>query len=81
MFQKERKNKSEVEKMKKISRETTHAIAWLMSLLALPVAIIAVCKGATPLQITGWLSLVVAVQLLHLLPEALKTKKVYNDEV
>lgn len=65
--------------MKKL-REKTHALAWVTSLLALPVAIIAICKDATPLQITGWLSVVTSVQLLHLLPEALKEKEVYNDE-
>ena len=66
--------------MENFRRERTHALAWLVSLLALPVAIIAVCKGATPLQVTAWLGFVVAVQLLHLLPEALKVKEVYNDE-
>ena len=81
MFQKERKNKSEVEKMKKISRETTHKIAWLISLASLPVAIISVLKNATPLQVATWLSIVVAVQLIHLLPQALELKEVYNDDV
>ena len=66
--------------MENFRRERTHALAWTTSLLALPVAIIAVCKGATPLQVTAWLGFVVAVQLLHLLPEALKVKEVYNDE-
>ena len=66
--------------MENFRRERTHTLAWLVSLLALPVAIIAVCKGATPLQVTAWLGFVVAVQLLHLLPEALKVKEVYNDE-
>ena len=66
--------------MEKFRREKTHALAWMISLLALPIAIIAVCKGATPLQVTGWLGFVVVVQLLHLLPEALKVKEVYNDE-
>ena len=66
--------------MENFRREKTHALAWTTSLLALPVAIIAACKGATPLQITAWLGFAVAVQLLHLLPEALKEKEVYNDE-
>ena len=66
--------------MEKFRREKTHALAWMISLLALPIAIIAVCKGATPLQVTGWLGFVVVVHLLHLLPEALKVKEVYNDE-
>ncbi len=65
--------------MKKRTR--THIIAWTVSLLALPITIIAACKGATPLQITGWLSFIVAVQLLHLIPEALTEKEVYNDEI
>ena len=67
--------------MENFRRERTHALAWTTSLLALPVAIIAVCKGVTPLQITGWLGFTIAVQLLHLLPEALKEKEVYNDEI
>ena len=66
--------------MKFLRKEKTHTIAWTISLLALPVAIITACKGATPLQITAWLGFAVAVQLLHLLPEALKEKEVYNDE-
>ena len=66
--------------MENFRREKTHALAWTTSLLALPIAIIAVCKGATPLQVTAWLGFAVAVQLLHLLPEALKEKEVYNDE-
>ena len=66
--------------MRFLRKEKTHAIAWMTSLLALPIAIIAVYKGATPLQITAWLGFAVAVQLLHLLPEALKEKEVYNDE-
>ena len=67
--------------MKKISRETTHKIAWLISLASLPVAIISVLKNATPLQVATWLSIVVAVQLIHLLPQALELKEVYNDDV
>lgn len=63
-----------------LRKEKTHTIAWVISLLALPIAIISACKGSTPLQIAGWLALVVTVQLLHLLPEALKEKEVYNDE-
>ena len=66
--------------MKFLRKEKTHTIAWTASLLALPVAIITACKGATPLQVTVWLGFTVAVQLLHLLPEALKVKEVYNDE-
>lgn len=66
--------------MKFLRREKTHTITWVVSLLTLPIAIIAVCKGATPLQVVEWLSFVVAMQLLHLLPEALKEKEVYNDE-
>ena len=66
--------------MKFLRKERTHTIAWTASLLALPVAIIAVYKGATPLQITVWLGFVTAVQLVHLLPEALTKKEVYNDE-
>ena len=66
--------------MRFLKREKTHVIAWTTSLLALPVAIIAAYKGATPLQVTGWLGFVVAIQLLHLLPEALTKKEVYNDE-
>ena len=66
--------------MRFLRKEKTHAFAWLVSLLALPIAIIAACKGATPLQVTAWLGFAVAVQLLHLLPEALKEKEVYNDE-
>ena len=72
--------KMEGKKMRFLRKEKTHAFAWTTSLLALPVAIIAACKGATPLQITAWLGFAVAVQLLHLLPEALKEKEVYNDE-
>ena len=67
--------------MENFRREKTHALAWLVSLLALPIAIITAYKGATPLQVTAWLGFVVAVQLLHLLPEALKVKEVYNDEL
>ena len=67
--------------MENFRREKTHALAWTTSLLALPIAIIAVCKGATPLQVTAWLGFAVAVQLLHLLPEALKEKEVLNDEL
>ena len=67
--------------MENFRREKTHALAWTTSLLALPIAIIAAYKGATPLQITGWLSFVVVVQLVHLLPEALTKKEVYNDEI
>lgn len=67
--------------MKLFKKEKTHAFAWIMSLLALPIVIISVvCKGATPLQITAWLGVVVIVQLLHLLPEALTKKEVYNEE-
>ena len=66
--------------MENFRRERTHALAWTTSLLALPIAIIAAYKGATPLQVTGWLGFVVAVQLAHLLPEALTLKEVYNDE-
>ena len=66
--------------MENFRRERTHALAWLVSLLALPIAIITAYKGATPLQVTGWLGFVVAVQLAHLLPEALTLKEVYNDE-
>lgn len=68
--------------MKKMERKKiTHVSAWIMSLLALPIVIISVvCKGATPLQITAWLGVVVIVQLLHLLPEALTKKEVYNEE-
>ena len=66
--------------MKFLRKERTHALAWMTSLLALPVAGILVCKGVTPLQLAGWLSFVVAIQLLHLLPEALTKKEVYNDE-
>ena len=72
--------KMEGKKMRFLRKEKTHAFAWLVSLLALPIAIIAACKGATPLQVTAWLGFAVAVQLLHLLPEALKEKEVYNDE-
>ena len=67
--------------MRFLRKEKTHIIAWTISLLALPIAIIAVCKGATPLQLAGWLGFTIAVQLLHLLPEALKEKEVYNDEI
>ena len=67
--------------MENFRREKTHALAWLVSLLALPIAIITAYKGATPLQITAWLGFVVVVQLSHLLPEALKVKEVYNDEL
>ena len=66
--------------MKFLRKEKTHTIAWMISLLALPIAIIAACNGVAPLQVTGWLGFAVAVQLLHLLPEALKEKEVYNDE-
>ena len=66
--------------MKFLRKEKTHTIAWMISLLALPIAIIAAYKGATPLQITAWLGFVTAVQLVHLLPEALTLKEVYNDE-
>ena len=66
--------------MRFLRKEKTHTIAWTISLLALPVAIIAAYKGATPLQVTAWLGFAVAVQLSHLLPEALKVKEVYNDE-
>ena len=66
--------------MENFRREKTHALAWMISLLALPIAIIAAYKGATPLQVTVWLGFAVAVQLSHLLPEALKVKEVYNDE-
>ena len=66
--------------MRFLRKEKTHIIAWTISLLALPIAIIAVCKGATPLQVTVWLGFAVAVQLAHLLPEALTLKEVYNDE-
>lgn len=66
--------------MKLLKKEKTHAFAWLVSLLALPISIIIVCKGATPLQITGWLGVVVMIQLFHLLPEALTKKEVYNEE-
>lgn len=74
-----RKDKK-VKKMEFLKKEKTHTIAWVISLLALPTTIITAYKGATPLQITGWLSFVVTVQLLHLLPEALKEKEVYNDD-
>ena len=67
--------------MENFRRERTHALAWTTSLLALPVAIIAVCKGVTPLQLAGWSSFVVVVQLVHLLPEALTKKEVLNDEL
>ena len=67
--------------MKFLRKEKTHTIAWTASLLALPVAGILVCKGVTPLQLAGWLSFVVVVQLVHLLPEALTKKEVYNDEL
>lgn len=60
-------------------KEKTHVLAWMISLLALPIAIIAIYKGASPLQIAGWLAVVVIVQLSHLLPEALKEKEVCND--
>ena len=66
--------------MRFLRKEKTHVIAWITSLLALPIAIISVCKGATPLQVTAWLGFVVAMQLLHLMPEALTLKEVYNDE-
>lgn len=66
--------------MKLFKKEKTHAFAWIMSLLALPIVIISVCKGATPLQITTWLGVVVMIQLFHLLPEALTKKEVYNEE-
>ena len=66
--------------MRFLRREKTHALAWMVSLLALPIAIISVCKGATLLQVTAWLGFVVAMQLLHLMPEALTLKEVYNDE-
>lgn len=67
--------------MKRMERKKiTHVSAWIMSLLALPIVIILVCKGETPLQITAWLGVVVIVQLLHLLPEALTKKEVYNEE-
>lgn len=66
--------------MRFLRKEKTHALAWTASLLALPVAIIAAYKGATPLQVTAWLGFVAAVQLLHLMPEALTKKEVYNDE-
>ena len=67
--------------MKFLRKEKTHTIAWTASLLALPVAGILVCKGVTPLQLAGWLNFVVVVQLVHLLPEALTKKEVYNDEL
>ena len=67
--------------MRFLRKEKTHVIAWTTSLLALPVAIIAAYKGATPLQVTAWLGFVTAVQLVHLLPEALKEKEVLNDEL
>ena len=67
--------------MRFLRKEKTHALAWMTSLLALPIAIIAVCKGATPLQVTAWLGFVTAVQLVHLLPEALTKKEVLNDEL
>ena len=66
--------------MRFLKKERTHALAWMTSLLALPIAIITACKGATPLQVTAWLGFVVVVQLLHLMPEALTKKEVYNDE-
>ena len=66
--------------MKKISRETTHKVAWLTSLVSLPVAVIGVVKGATPVQVATWLMVVVGVQLIHLIPGALELKEVYNDE-
>ena len=72
--------KMEGKKMRFLRKEKTHAFAWLVSLLALPIAGILVCKGVTPLQLAGWLSFVVVVQLVHLLPEALTKKEVYNDE-
>lgn len=64
-----------------MTKETKHSIAWLVSLLALPVAIIGAVKGATPLQIATWLGFVVAVQLIHLIPRALELKEVYNDDL
>ena len=76
----EKKSKKMEGKKMRFLRKKTHALAWTASLLALPVAIIAVYKGATPLQVTAWLGFTVVVQLLHLLPEALKEKEVYNDE-
>ena len=72
--------KMEGKKMRFFKKEKTHVIAWITSLLALPIAIIAACKGVAPLQVTGWLGFAVAVQLAHLLPEALTLKEVYNDE-
>ena len=72
--------KMDGKKMRFFKKEKTHVIAWTTSLLALPITIIAVYKGATPLQLAGWLGFVVAVQLVHLLPEALTLKEVYNDE-
>lgn len=81
----ERENKKvkkmEKKKIKFLKKEKTHTLAWMISLLALPAAIITAIKGATPLQITWWLSVVTAVQLLHLLPEALTPGVVYNDDV
>ena len=77
----EKKSKKMEGKKMRFLRKKTHALAWTASLLALPVAIIAVYKGATPLQVTAWLGFTVVVQLLHLLPEALKEKEVYNDEL
>lgn len=66
--------------MKFLKKEKTHALAWMVSLLALPIAIVSVCKGATPLQVAGWLGIVLVAQLVHLLPEALREKQVYNDD-
>lgn len=65
----------------KLSRETTHKLAWLTSLMSLPIAIIGATKGATPLQVATWLMVVVGVQLMHVIPRALELKEVYNDEV
>ena len=67
--------------MRFLRKEKTHALAWTASLLAIPDAAKLVSKGVTPLQLAGWSSFVVVVQLVHLLPEALTKKEVLNDEL
>lgn len=57
-----------------------HQFTWLVSLMTIPVTILIAYKGGNPLHVVTWLSFVVAVQLLYLLPEALTEKEVYNDE-
>ena len=58
-----------------------HQFTWLVSLLATPITILIGYKGGNPLQVVAWLSFVVATMLYKLIPQALKLKEVYNDDL